>query len=227
MGNAGAAVAAAVDNGPLARFPRVLVDRWLAAAVRIEAPPGASIYQEHDEPRVGLMVEGIVRLYMAAPDGRQVTVRYARPGQLLGIPALVGGPAPVSVAMLTRTVVLMLPVEQLRAAGHERPEVAWLFAEEICRRLYDVLEGLAGSAFGTLKERVCRHLLEMAGPGATPETLRTSVTQQDLANAVGSSRVPVARVLAELRGDGLVATATGGIDLLDPLAIHARAWARE
>ena len=188
---------------------------------------GAGRPHRDPEPRVGLVVEGIIRLYMTAPDGRQVTVRYARPGQLLGIPALIGGPAPVSVSMLTRSVLLMLPVEALRSTAHERADVAWLFAEEVCRRLYDTLEGLAGNAFGTLTERVCRQLIEVANPGPTADTLTAAVTQQDLANAVGSSRVPVARILADLRTEGLVATHTGHVDLLDPLAIHERAWARE
>ena len=224
---AGAAIEAAIGLGPLARYPRRVVDQWLAQAVRIETPPGTSIYQENDEPQVGLVVEGIIRLYMTAPDGRQVTVRYARPGQLIGVPALIGGPAPVSASMLTRSVVLMLPVGALRSTAHEHAEVAWLFAEEVCRRLYDSLEGLAGNAFGTLTERVCRHLLDVASPGPTPDTLTAEVTQQDLANAVGSSRVPVARILAELRTEGLIATHSGHIELTDPLAVHERAWARE
>lgn len=222
-----AAIEAAVHHGPLARLPHALVQEWIDTATRLEVPQGASIYQEHDAPRVGLIVEGLVRAYMTAPDGREVTVRYARAGQLLGIPALVGGPAPVSVAMLTRTVILMLPFEALGRAGREQPEVGWQFAEEICRRLYDALEALAGNAFGTLTERVCRHLLEMSGPGATDETLRAAVTQQDLANAVGSSRVAVARILAELRREGLIETGSRGIELLSPLALHDRAWARE
>jgi len=221
------AIEAAAARGPLARFPRDTVDAWLAAAMRLEAPAGSTLYHELDEPRVGLVVDGLVRLFMTAPDGREVTVRYARPGQLLGIPALIGGPAPVSVCMLMRTILLMLPVAAMREAGHADAEVAWRFAEETCRRLYDALEGIAGSTFGTLAERICRHLLEMSGEPASDGTLRAAVTQQHLADAVGSSRVAVARILAELRRDGLVSTGSSGIVLLDPLALHERAWARE
>jgi CRP/FNR family transcriptional regulator len=218
---------AAISRGPLSRFPRGLVSEWLKAGVRLEGPAGSFLYHEHDEPRAGVVVEGLMRMFMTAPDGRQVTVRYARPGQLVGIPAIVGGPAPVSAQMLTRTVLLMLPVAALVEAGRSDPEVAWLFAEEISRRLYDSLEGLAGNAFGSLKERVCRNLLELAAESQKDERLFVSATQQQIADAVGSTRVAVARVLSELRNHGLISTGNAGIELLEPLEIHESAWARE
>lgn len=218
---------AVVSRGPLSRFPRELVSEWLKAGVRLEAPAGSFIYQEHEHPRAGVVVDGLLRMFMTAPDGRQVTVRYARPGQLLGIPAVVGGPAPVSVQMLTRGILLMLPVHVLDEAARADARVAWLFAEEICRRLYDSLEGLAGNAFGSLKERLCRHLLEMAADSQTGDCLIVGTTQQELANAVGSTRVAVARIVSDLRGAGLVRTGNEGIELLEPLKIHETAWARE
>lgn len=227
VGSSQAAIDEAVARGPLGRFPREHVAQWLAAAVRLETPAGSFIYHEHDEPRAGLVVEGLLRMFMAAPDGRQVTVRYARSGQLIGIPAIIGGPAPVSAQMLTRTTLLMFPVGMLEAAGRSDARIAWLFAEETCRRLYDSLEGLAGNAFGSLTERVCRHLLELAARGQSGDGLVAGVTQQELANAVGSTRVAVARILTELRRADLVGTGTGGIVLRDPLAIHEAAWARE
>jgi len=221
------AVDGAVARGPLGRFPRECVEQWLSAGVRVETPPGSFIYHEHDEPRAGVVVEGLLRMFMSAPDGRQVTVRYARAGQLIGIPAVVGGPAPVSVQMLTRTVVVMIPVGMLEEAGRTNAAVAWLFAEETCRRLYDTLEGLAGNAFGTLTERVCRHLLDLAAHEQNGDRLVVAATQQELANAVGSTRAAVARVLNDLRRAGFLGRCAEGIELRDPLGVHEAAWARE
>lgn len=220
-------IEAVLSRGPLSRFPRELARSWLKAGVRLEAPAGSFIYHEHSDPRAGVVVEGLVRMFMAAPDGRQVTVRYARPGQLVGIPAVMGGPAPVSAQMLTPTVLVMLPVDALERAARTNAEVACLFAEEICHRLYDALEGLAGNAFGSLKERVCRHLLELAAVAQRDERLVVGTTQQELANAVGSTRVAVARILSELRESGIVDTGADGIVLLEPIRIHEEAWVRE
>ena len=227
MSASGPSIEIAISRGPLSRFPRVLVDEWLKAGVRLEAPAGSFLYHEHDEPGAGVVIEGLLRMFMTAPDGRQVSVRYARPSQVVGIPAIVGGPAPVSAQMLTRTVLIMLPVAALVEAGRSDPNVSWLFAEEICRRLYDSLEGLAGNAFGSLKERVCRNLLEVAAESQKDERLFVGGTQQQLADAVGSTRVAVARVLAELRDNGIIRTGSAGIELVEPLKIHESAWARE
>jgi DNA-binding transcriptional regulator LsrR (DeoR family) len=52
------------------------------------------------------------------------------------------------------------------------------------------------------------------------------VSQQDLANSVGSVREVVARVLAELRSEGLVRTSPGRIDILDPVRLSGQLWSR-
>src|SRR4029078_2881671 len=154
---------------------------------------------------------------MHASDGRQVTVRYVRAGDLLGVPALVGGPAPVFVQAVVAVSVFLFDVDRVkRAARHEAP-VAWIFAEECVHRLYDVLEELAGNTFASVRQRVARHLLDLATSrqGAS-RTLTVSVNQQDLANSVGSVREVVARVLAELRAEHLVRTSPGPGESLAP-----------
>ena len=50
-----------------------------------------------------LVVRGLIRVYMTSPEGRQVTVRYARANDVLGIAVLVGGPANVSVQALAES----------------------------------------------------------------------------------------------------------------------------
>jgi CRP-like cAMP-binding protein len=63
----------------------------------IEFPAGHTVYAEADAERLAIVLQGLLRVYMHASDGRQVTVRYVRRGDLLGGPAVVGGPAPVFV----------------------------------------------------------------------------------------------------------------------------------
>jgi CRP/FNR family transcriptional regulator, cyclic AMP receptor protein len=50
-----------------------------------------------------LVVRGLFRVYMISPVGRQVTVRYARAADVLGIAVLVGGPANVSAQALAES----------------------------------------------------------------------------------------------------------------------------
>jgi CRP/FNR family transcriptional regulator, cyclic AMP receptor protein len=54
--------------------------------------------------------------------------------------------------------------------------------------------------------------------------LAGQVTQQELADAVGSVREVVARVLRDFRLARLVATGPDRVHILDPAALHAQVW---
>jgi CRP/FNR family transcriptional regulator, cyclic AMP receptor protein len=154
-------------------------------------------------------------------------VRYVRRGGLLGAPALIGGPAPVFVQALTDSAVYFMDVARVKRLAREDAAVAWVFAEESVHRLYDVLEELAGSTFATVRQRVVRHLLDLAASRpASDGRLAPLVNQQDLANGVGSVREVVARVLRELRAASLVRTSPGRVEILDPVKLSLELWSR-
>jgi CRP/FNR family cyclic AMP-dependent transcriptional regulator len=218
-------VEAALTRSFLGALPRGLVTDLLARGVRSEHPPGTTIYRPGSPARTLLVVDGLVRVYMGSPDGRQVTVRYARGSDVLGIAVLVGGPADVGVQTLAPTVVFAIDASVLTDAARRDGRVGWALAEELNRRLYENLAQTAVNAFGTVRQRVALHLLDLAsekqGPGGP---LIASVTQQELADAVGSVREVVARVLRELRAADLVATTADGVRVLDPTRLHDQTW---
>jgi CRP/FNR family transcriptional regulator len=211
----------------LAAFPTALRDTLIQEALRVDLPAGTTLYYEEDEPRCGLVITGLIRVYMTSPDGRQITVRYARTGDMLGIAALVGGPAPVSVQILTDVTLLMLNVRTLQMSGQTDPQVGWLMAQEVTRRLYETLEALAGNAFGSLRQRLARHLLDLAASRQQGQGLVVKATQQELADAVGSVRPVVARIIRDLRAEGLITTSSDGIVILKPTELHAGTWSHE
>ena len=217
----------AAAKSVLAEFPPGLRETLIQEAMRVEFPAGTTMYYEEDEPRCGLVITGLIRVYMTSPDGRQITVRYARAGDLLGIAAIVGGPAPTSVQILTDASLLMLNVQTLQKSGQTEPKVGWLMGQEVTRRLYDTLEALAGNTFGSLRQRVARHLLDVAASRQQGPGLIVRVTQQELADAVGSVRPVVARILRDFRTEGIITTSSDGIIVLKPAELHANTWSRE
>jgi CRP/FNR family cyclic AMP-dependent transcriptional regulator len=221
------AIEEAIARSALGELPPSLRKSLTQQAIPAELPAGTTLYYEEDEPRCGLVINGLIRVYMTSPDGRQITVRYARAGSLLGIAALVGGPAPVSVQILTDAALVMLNVRTLQSSGQTEPRVGWLLAQEVTRRLYDTLEALAGNAFGSLQQRVARHLLDLAASHLQGQGLLVRLTQQELADAVGSVRPVVARILRDLRIEGVISTSSDGILILKPAELHAKTWSRE
>ena len=87
----------ALAHSFLARLPpRYVTD----CAPKGSAPTirrGTTVYRAGSASQAALVVRGLLRVFLMSAEGRQVTVRYARPGDVLGIAVLVGGPASTSV----------------------------------------------------------------------------------------------------------------------------------
>lgn len=220
-------VLSAVRHSFLASLPRGLVDELLAAGQCVDVSAGTTIYRPGDDPRAFLVVHGLLRVYMSSPEGRQVTVRYTRGGDVLGIPVLVGGPVLVGVSTLADSRLFRIDPRILTSTARRDGTVAWAMAEEVNRRLYENLRQTAVNAFGSVRQRVAVHLLDIASDRQRPGAeLVARVSQQELAEAVGSVREVVARVLRDFRVAGLVATASNSIRILDPEALHKECGTR-
>lgn len=210
------AVESAIDRSRLGTLPVDLRDRLTARGVRLDIPAGATFYRDADRPQFGVVVDGVVRIYVTSAEGRQLTVRYARAGSILGAPTVVAGPVDVSAQALTDARVFLLDVESARALGKARSEVGWVLAEEVTERLTEVLGALAGNVFGTVRQRVARHLLDIASERQRSGTLIAEISQQALADAAGTAREVVARTLHDFREAGLVETSRDRISVVDP-----------
>lgn len=206
----------AVARSRLGKLPADLRDRLTARGVLLDVPAGTSFYRDADALQFGVVVAGIVRIFLTSTEGRQLTIRYARAGAILGAPTVVGGPVEVSAQALTDSSVLLLDVDTARSLGRSHPELGWALAEEVTERLNEVLEAFAGNVFGSVRQRIARHLLDIASERQQGGTLIAAVTQQALADAAGTAREVVARTLHDFRMAGLVDTTRRGVVIVDP-----------
>lgn len=208
----------AVPPGFLATLPAAAADRLLADAIRIDVPAGGTVYRDEERGRAIVVLEGLLRTYVSAPDGRQATIRYTRPGEIVGLALVIGGPAPVSIQALTSTSVVALRIDVLRALLGTDPAVARACAEELARQLFRAFDEIADQSFLSVRRRVARQLLDLA-VHADDGTLRARVSQQELADAIASGREVVARALHELGQAGLVDVSRNGIVIRDALRL--------
>lgn len=222
-------VRVAIERSFLATIPSPTRERLLAGAASEDVRAGTLTYRGGREPRPALIVHGLMRTYFAGPDGRQVTVRYAREGDVLGVVAAAGGPAPLSSQALTDTKLLRLDADTLRELARQDAEVAFALVEELTQTVYALWHEIAAAAFATVPQRVARHLLEIAAREQESEggILVARVSQQELADLAGTVREVVARALRDLRDDGIVRVSRTGIVVVDPALLTARAWPRD
>lgn len=218
-------VADAAAGSFLAKLPPALVDVLMAAGERNDYPAGTRLYRAGGQPRAVLVVQGLVRVYLNSAEGRQVTVRYARDSDVLGIAVVVGGPVDVDVQTITPSSLFSIDSRRLTQAARQDARVAWAVAEELAVRLADTLQQAAMNTFGSVRQRVAFHLLDLASDQQSPQgRLEAMVSQQELADAVGSVREVVARTLRGLRLAGIVATSPDRVLILDPARLHEVSW---
>ena len=81
------------------RMPPPVAAQLLAGSLSFTRRPGALIFDTSDpRPHVGLVLSGTARAFLTAADGRQLTVRYAKRGSIVGQRSdLSGDHAPISV----------------------------------------------------------------------------------------------------------------------------------
>jgi CRP/FNR family cyclic AMP-dependent transcriptional regulator len=217
-------VQAAVAASFLAALPDAALTALLAESKLVMIPAGTTSVGRADLPQAGLVVNGLLRLFLSSTEGRQVTVRYVRPSDTVGVVASVGGSALVSGQALSETLFLSLNPRTLQALAREHGEVAWAMAEELTRVLNSVLDELAGNTFGSARQKVARHILSAASMAAGSSELVAAISQQDLADAIGSVREVIGRTAAELSRDGFIRSTRQGIVVLDAVGLHKVAW---
>jgi CRP/FNR family transcriptional regulator len=204
----------------LGTLPADVVERVTADGDLVDYPAGTTFYREGDPPRATLVVTGLIRVYLSSSEGRQVTVRVRAQWRGPGTPLVVGGPLDVGA--------LPSPHRACSTSTRGRSSnarVAFALAEELNRRLDDTLQQMAINAFGTVKQRVASHLLDLASARQLPQDrLVAHLSQQELADAIGSVREVVARALRERRLAGPLATSPDNIVILDPARLHDESW---
>jgi CRP/FNR family transcriptional regulator len=213
-------------GGFFSDLPKDVAERLLAGAIRITVPTGALIYRDGESPRVIVVMSGLLRVFLRSADGRQVTVRYVRDGDVAGLLLVLGGPGPTSIQAMTSATVAALQIDTLRSLLASDPRVARACAEELTRQLYKALEDLSEQAFLPLRERLVLQLLDLASPG-DERHLVVRASQQELADAIGSVREVVTRTLRQLRDEGLIGTSRDRIVLLDPMRLSEEVGTRD
>lgn len=224
-----ARIRAAVAASHLRDLPGDVLKELLTGAVPRRVPAGVMTRWEGDTvPLFELVVTGVVRVLVTAPDGRTMTVRYCRPGALMGLfsvfaPQFV---LPANTQALVDAELLKISPEVTRRLAAHDGRVAMALLVDLSERVQNFVAELTGSAFGTVRQRVARHLLDLASEGMSEHgELVVNVSQRELADAVGSVREVVVRVLRELREDGVVRTQRDRIVIIDPARlIHEQGW---
>lgn len=206
----------------LANVETPLVDAIRHQAVVHHHRSGDIVVSETDGDWTGILLSGMVRVFLRTPAGRQVTLRHARPGGSIGIGALLGEGA-VSAQAVTDCAVMRLDHAQVLRLAEEHPSLGIAIAKELSIRLIETYREIVLREQGSLRQRLARQLLHFAGEVDPERPLVLPISHEELADAVGSAREVVSRHLARFRSEEIVALDRGHITLVDPVRLEETA----
>lgn len=181
-------------------------------------PAGAVLFQRGDPGRELLVVEeGRVRLSVLSPEGRELSLRHAGPGSVIGeIAVLDGGPRSADATAATDVTLHAIGKADLDRLMTARPAIARTLLSVLCGRLRDTTDQLESVALFRLEARLARFLLGLLKREAGPRTaagvrLDLPFSQGEIADVIGASRPKVNRAFADLEAAGGIVRGDGGL----------------
>jgi CRP-like cAMP-binding protein len=196
---------------------------------QVTFPPRYTVFTE-GEPGVDLyiMLAGKVKLRRRTTDGRESLIAVLGPTDIFGELALFDpGPRTSTVTTLTEVHSVRMDRRALRAWIIAYPDVAQQLLRVLARRLRRTDDALCDLIFTDVPGRVAKQLLELASRFGTNTGQTLSVdldlTQEELAQLVGSSRQTVNKALSAFTQRGWIRQQGRMLSILAPDKLLHRA----
>ncbi len=179
--------------------------------------------------RVYLLKRGAVRLSRVYETGEEITVALLRENSLFGVLSLLTGQKSDrfyhSIAF-TRVDLISAPATSVRQAIEKDARVALLLLQGLSSRILQTETMIETLTHRDMSSRLVSFLLvlcrDFGMPGTRGITIDLKLSHQAIAEAIGSTRVTITRLLGDLRNDGLVEIDRKRITVFDPLALAKR-----
>ncbi|MEO8835360.1 MAG: Crp/Fnr family transcriptional regulator [Caldimonas sp.] len=165
-----------------------------------EGDSGMSLY---------IVIEGRLRAYASSPEGRDVVLSEHGPGEYVGELSLDGGARSASVKTVEPSTCCVVQGPQLQSFLAAHPEFALHLSQKLSRMVRRLTDQVKSLALQDVYGRMVRLLMELSEPAGEERIVREKLTQQDIADRVGSSREMVNRVMKDLTTGSYVAVREG------------------
>jgi CRP/FNR family transcriptional regulator len=210
----------------LDRLSRESREQVLVNSTRMRYGAASIAYQAGDADRADILETGLARLYLTSAEGRQTTIRYAHPGELMGGLLVMGGVFEGSVQMLVDSTVIHLDLPTVRRRVEVDAALGNALAADLAQRYSHAVRTIAVHAFGSVVQKVAFDLLDRAcRTQLSGGHLVAAVSQQEIADGIGSVRPVVTKGMTFIRSRRLVDTAHRRVRIIDPAGLEALAFA--
>jgi CRP/FNR family cyclic AMP-dependent transcriptional regulator len=159
--------------------------------------------------------EGAVKITAVSEGGKEAIITILGPGDFFGEGCLAGQPLRMGNATATiPSTVLVIDKKEMQNVLHEQHELSNLFIHFVLTRNIRIEEDLVDQLFNSTEKRLARTLLLLAryGKEDQPQRALPKVSQETLAEMIGTSRTRVNLFMNKFRKLGFIKY-NGGIHI--------------
>jgi CRP/FNR family transcriptional regulator len=168
-------------------------------------PKGATLFVEGQSPRgVFILCTGRVKLSTSSADGKTLILRISEPGEVLGLPATVTGkPYELTADVIQPTQANFITRQNFLLFLREHGEAALRVAQQLGETYHSAIAEMRTIGFShSVAEKLARFLLDLIADhddikGEVKVTL--TLTHEEIAQMIGSSRETVTRLFGEFK----------------------------
>ena len=179
-----------------------LVTEILSASYYKAFPKDARIYSEGDSCSViALIISGEIRIFKIGESGREITLYEIERGEtcILNASCILSNISyPAHAVAMIDAELLLLPAQEFRRLLASYEEMRDFVFTLLSQRLTSVMTLVEEVAFGRMDLRLFEYIEEKAEDG------KLESTHQKIANALGTSREVVSRLLKEFERQGKI-----------------------
>jgi CRP/FNR family transcriptional regulator, cyclic AMP receptor protein len=151
--------------------------------------------------------KGKVKLTVVSDQGKEAVVAILEPGQFFGEGCMNGHPRRIATTTaMEACVITAITKEAMTAAIHDEPKFSELFMAYLLTRNSRIEEDLIDQLFNSSERRLARLLLLLAnfGKESKPQPISPNISQETLAEMIGTTRSRVSHFMNKFRKLGLI-----------------------
>lgn len=193
---------------------------------------GEVLFNQGDSPsKFHIIVVGRLRATQTTPDGQQVIIRYAGPGEFVGFMALTDGAShPATATAVEETHLLGWNVGNIRLLMEKHSVIAINALSVLGNRYHEMQTRLREIATERVEQRIAHALLRLSRHAgrSTPKGIEIAIplSRQDLAEMAGTTLHTVSRVISAWESAHLVDTGRRRVMVRDTAALEQIAAAQ-
>ncbi len=153
------------------------------------------------------VMQGRVKMVVTSTQGKEAVVGIMGPGEFFGEGCLIGQPLRLATAKaLVECEVMRVGKTEMIRVLHEEPTFGELFMKHLLTRNSRVEEDLVDQLFNSSEKRLARTLLLLAnfGKEGGPQPITTKISQETLAEIIGTTRPRVSHFMNKFRKLGFI-----------------------